>query len=391
MKKCRNTSGAARAGLRSLCVLLLAGLAGCGTVQSSFGTLFEGEKIDYKSAGKRPTANLEVPPDLSQLQNDSRYTLPEAARGTATASGLATNRGTTGTPTQAVAPKAAPDMRIERDGNQRWLVVRKTPDELWPLLKDFWQDSGFLINLEQPDAGIMETDWAENRAKIPQDIIRRTIGKAFDSVYSTGERDKFRTRLERRADGWTEVYISHRGAREVPGGVGGDNFVWSPRPADPELEAEFAGKLMARLGNDEVKVKQELAKAMPQAARARIVSAGGSPYVEVSEGFDRAWRRVGLALDRVGFTVEDRDRTQGAYFVRYVDQNEDAKSKSEKGFLSRIFSSSKDDKAKQAQRYRVVVKGSGEASQVSVLDGEGRPDASGTGARILALLNDQLK
>ncbi len=380
-----------RAGLRTLPVLMLLALAGCGSVQTSLGPLFEGEKIDYKSAGKRPTANLEVPPDLSQLQNDSRYVLPESARGTATASGLAANRGTVPVASrQDVAPKDTPDMRIERDGNQRWLLVKKSPEDLWPQLKDFWQDNGFLINTELPEAGIMETDWAENRAKIPQDIIRRTVGKVFDSVYSTGERDKFRTRLERRGDGWTEVYISHRGAKEVStGGVAGDNFVWQPTPSNPELEAEFTGRLMARLGSDEVKAKQEMARAAPAASRSRVVRGNGGSYVEVSESFDRAWRRVGLALDRVGFTVEDRDRNQGMYFVRYVDQNQDARKK-EGGLFSRLFSSKKDD-TKTAQRYRVQVKGSGDASQVSVLNNDGRPDTSQTADRILALLGDQLK
>ncbi|MDO8298452.1 outer membrane protein assembly factor BamC [Lacisediminimonas sp.] len=389
----RNTSAASRAGLSLLYTLMLAGVAGCSSVQSSFGTLFEGEKIDYKSAGKRPTATLEVPPDLTQLQKDNRYSLPDASRGTATASGLAANRGTTGAPVTAVAPKAAPDMRIERDGNQRWLVVKKTPEELWPQLKDFWQEAGFLINIEQPDTGIMETEWAENRARIPQDIIRRTVGRAFDSIYSTGERDKFRTRLERRADGWTEVFISHRGAKEVMGGVSGDNTVWTPQPANPELEAEFTSKLMARLGNDEVKAKQEIARAAPMSARSKIVRGSGSAYVEVNEGFERAWRRVGLALDRVGFTVEDRDRTKGTYFVRYVDQAEDAKDKdSKKGIISRLFSfGSKDDKAKAAQRYRVLVKASGDSSQVAVLNSQGLPETSVTADRILSLLNDQLK
>lgn len=390
----RNTSAAKRAGLSLSCTLLLLGVAGCSSIQSSFGTLFEGEKIDYKTAGKRPTATLEVPPDLSQLQKDNRYALPDASRGTATASGLAANRGTTAAvPLTTVAPKAVPDMRIERDGNQRWLVVRKPPEELWPQLKDFWQEAGFLINIEQPEAGIMETEWAENRARIPQDFIRRSLGRAFDSVYSTGERDKFRTRLERRADGWTEVFISHRGAKEVLGGVSGDSSVWTPQPANPELEAEFTSKLMARLGNDEARAKQEIARASPAAARSKIVRGNGNAYVEVNEGFERAWRRVGLALDRVGFTVEDRDRTKGTYFVRYVDQVEDAKDKdAKKGILSRLFTfGSKDDKAKAAQRYRVLVMASAENSQVAVLNSQGLPETSVTADRILSLLNDQLK
>lgn len=333
--------------------LVLAGLAGC----SSIGSMLEPDKIDYKSAGKTNTSSLEIPPDLTQLQRDNRYAIPDINnRGTATASGfnLQQNIERPATAAAAVAPKAAAGMRIERDGDQRWLVIDQAPEVLWPQIKDFWQESGFLINVESPETGIMETDWAENRAKIPQDIIRRTLGKVLDSLYSTGERDKFRTRLERRADGTTEIFISHRGAQEVLTGSDKETTVWTPRPADPELEAEFLARLMARFGVETEQAKVMVANAAPQQARARIVKAAGSngTYVEVDESFDRAWRRVGLALDRVGFTVVDRDRSQGLYFVRYVDQGLDANNKTsgDKGFFSRLFSSSPSDKAKTAQR-----------------------------------------
>jgi outer membrane protein assembly factor BamC len=363
------------------------GLAGC----SSISSMLEGDRLDYKSAGKAPS--LEVPPDLTQLQRENRYAIPEANRGTATASGY--NLQQTAAPAStsaAVALKAAPDIRVERAGNQRWLVVKQSPEVLWPQIKDFWQELGFLINTESAQTGVMETDWAENRAKIPQDFIRNTIGKAFDSLYSTGERDKFRTRLERGQDGATEIYISHRGAQEVLVGQQKDSTVWTPRPADPELEAEFLSRLMARLGVEEARAKTTVASTAVQPARAKLVKGGEGGYVEVDEGFERAWRRVGLALDRVGFTVEDRDRTQGLYFVRYVDQSQDAKSRSEKGFLSRLFSfGADDDKAGSAQRYRVAVKATGTVSQVAVLNNDGRPESSQTADKILSLLSEQLK
>lgn len=376
---------------RLVIALAFFGLAGCSTISS----VLEPDRIDYKSAGKAPT--LEVPPDLTQLQRDGRYALPESTRGVATASGYTLQQSQNpGSQAAAatVAPKQTADVRIERAGNQRWLVVNQTPEALWPQLKDFWQDYGFLVNLEIPEAGIMETDWAENRANIPQDFIRSTIGKALDALYSTGERDKFRTRLERAADGSTEVYISHRGAQEVIVGQEKDTTVWSPRPADPELEAEFLSRLMARLGVEEVRAKSTVQNTALQAPRSKLVKNSTASYVEVGESFDRAWRRVGLALDRVGFTVEDRDRSKGLYFVRYIDQNLDSQSTAaqKKGFISRIFSfGSKDDKARTAQRYQISVKQAGDASQVLVLNNEGRPESSSSSEKILALLNDQLK
>lgn len=382
MTICKNSRLAQR-GL--IYALALAGLAGCGSLDS----VLEPGKVDYKSAGKAPS--LEVPPDLTQLQRENRYAIPEANRGTATASTYSqqqTSRPATAAASTSVAANNTQDMRIERAGNQRWLVVKQSPEMVWPQIKDFWQDSGFLINVENPQAGVMETDWAENRAKISQGILRDTLGKALDSLYSTGERDKFRTRLERTPDGGTEIYISHRGMQEVLVGQQKDSTMWTARPSDPGLEAEFLSRLMARLGTETTRAKVSVDKAQEQPPRAKLVKDGNGGYVQVDESFDRAWRRVGLALDRVGFTVEDRDRNQGLYFVRYVDPAQDGKS--DKGFLSKFFSSSSEDKAK-AQRYRVLVKGGGTTSQVAVLNNEGQPDASPTADKILSLLNEQLK
>ncbi len=384
-------------------VVALAGLAGCSSINSFLGT----DKLDYKSAGKAPT--LDVPPDLTQLQRENRYAIPETNRGTATASSYSLQQGggsaaagSTGLTTsqaaqnnqKTIVAQSVGEMRVERAGSQRWLVVKQSPEVLWPQIKDFWQDSGFLINVELPEAGIMETDWAENRAKIPQDIVRNTIGKVLDSLYSTGERDKYRTRLERGTDGTTEIYISHRGAEEVLTGQYKETTSWTTRASDPGLEAAFLTRLMARLGIESGRAKVAVENAVPQVAHAKLVKATAGAYVEVDEAYDRAWRRVGLALDRVGFTVEDRDRIQGLYFVRYVDQASDAQAKAagEKGFLAKLFSFGSSDKAKDAQRYRIAVKaGTGATSQVAILSNDGKPDTSTTADKILALLNDQLK
>jgi outer membrane protein assembly factor BamC len=373
--------------------LALAGLTGC----SSIGNILEPNKIDYRSASKATTASLEVPPDLTQIRRDSRFSIPEANKSSATASSYNLEKGNkVATNSGVVAVKQVQNMRIERNGNARWLVVKDTPEALWPQLKDFWQELGFLINVENQEAGVMETDWAENRAKIPQDIIRNTLGKVLDSLYSTGERDKFRTRIERSANGEVEIYISHRGAQEVLVGAQKDGTVWTPRAADPGLEAEFLSRLMVRLGSDGEKAKTAVAS--PAAAgkpHSQLLKVDGKTFVEVDEAFDRSWRRVGLALDRIGFTVEDRDRSQGLYFVRYVDQDIDAKTKgASEGFFSRLFSfGSSSDAAKNAQKYRILVKNTttGETSQVSVHGSDGKVESSPVADKILQLLNDQLK
>jgi outer membrane protein assembly factor BamC len=348
-------------------------------------TVFESDKVDYKASKK--AAPLDIPPDLTQLQKDNRYAVPDG-RGVATASGYQQQHSAQapGLPaaSEQVGQVSTDAVRIERQGNQRWLVVKQTPEQLWPQLQEFWANSGFTVETESQQTGIMETNWAENRAKIPQDFIRRTIGKVFDSAYSTGERDKFRTRLERRADGTTEVYISHRGAEEKLVGTQNESTTWTARPNDPELEAEFLSRLMAQLSGTKVKEASAfVANAPMEAQHAKL----DGNKVTVDEGFDRAWRRVGLALDRVGFTVEDRDRVQGIYFVRYVDPD----SVKKEGFFGKLFGN--EDKNKEAQKYRVLVSAvqGATTSDVTVQTNDGKPETSPTGAKILKLLADELK
>jgi outer membrane protein assembly factor BamC len=344
-------------------------------------SILEGDRIDYKSAGKAPT--LEVPPDLTQLSRDSRYVVPGRP---VTASGFQAGQAAAAPTTAAqVASVAVGDVRIERSGNQRWLVVNRPADQLWGPVRDFWQENGFLLAVDQSNLGIMETDWAENRAKIPQDIIRSTLGKVFDNLYSTGERDKFRTRLERSGSGGTEIFISHRGMIETYSTKEKDQTVWQPRPADPELEAEFLRRLMVKLG-----VAQEQSRALVAAGAvkptSRVTSVNNQPAVQIDEGFDRAWRRVGLALDRTGFTVEDRDRGQGIYFVRYVEPTADRK---EPGFFGKLFGASA--KENPPVRYRIAVRSAADASTVTVQSAAGAPDSSASAQRILQLIVDELK
>ncbi len=360
-------------------VIALSLLAGC----SSIGELMQGERVDYKTnGGKAPS--LDVPPDLTQLSRETRYVVPGTA---VTASSYQIGQVT---PTASTAVASVGDVRIERAGSQRWLVVNRPADKLWGPVREFWLEGGFLLSQDQESLGIMETDYAENRAKIPQDFIRNTIGKVFDSLYSTGERDKFRTRFERRPDNGTEIYVSHRGMVEVvtggkAGSSGGDSTVWQPRPTDPELEAEFLRRMMVKLG-----VSNEQSKALVAAGAtrqtSRVANVNNVPVVQIDEGFERAWRRVGLALDRTGFTVEDRDRAQGTYFVRYV---EPVVNKSEPGFFSKLFSASLS--AIPPLKYRITVKSQGETSVVSVLNTQGAAESSANAQRIVQVIADDLK
>jgi outer membrane protein assembly factor BamC len=367
----------------SLCCAVIT-LTACGT----FSSMTASDKVDYKKSGEVRGPNLALPPDLITAQADRRYVVQD---GTATMSEY----------NQAVKKSSQmrsnvltgiPGMKIERDGDRRWLVVDKPATELYPQVKDFWQENGFLLVIDSPSTGIMETDWAENRAKIPQDIIRRTLGRVLDSAYDSGERDKFRTRLELQKPDVTEIYITHKGAIETPVKDGSGAMIttqWMVRPTDPELEVIFLTRLMERLGMTQEQAKAQVAATAtaPKTPRAKLVEEGATTRIEMTSSFDRAWRDVGLALDRSNFTVEDRDRSRGIYFVRYVNPKELGDGRS---WFGRTFGKS-NDSDKKAKLYRVVVQTRGD-NQVAILvqDSEGKPENTTTGNQLLTTLDRQL-
>lgn len=361
---------------------------------SGCNLLPENKKIDYKSAGKLPP--LEIPPDLTSPETNERFAIPDVdASGSATFSTYSSKQS--GQRERANLPVLSATalhdgIHIERSGTQRWLVVPREPAAVWPVVKEFWQDMGFLLKVEAPDLGIMETDWAENRAKIPQDLIRSALSTFLDSLYSTAERDKFRTRLEQDQSGATEIFISHRGMVEVLADRNTSRTIWQPRKSDPELEAEMLNRLMQRFGVEEKRAADEVAASSTVEERAFLDKTRKGVLI-IKEPFDRAWRRVGLELDRIGFTVEDRDRSSGIYFVRYVNPNEETREAGKgKGLLSKLaFWSSDTDKNSAAEKYQIRISEVGLNSEVNVLNADGITEESETTKRILNLLYEQLK
>ncbi|HYN61357.1 MAG TPA: outer membrane protein assembly factor BamC [Rubrivivax sp.] len=368
-----------------LCLLALPlVLAGC-----TFSSAFSGDRVDYRGAATK-TNPLEVPPDLTQLKNDGRY---QKQGGTISASAIpaAGVTRTNASVSSSVAPGALGEFKVERDGARRWLSVPKNPEQVWPQLVSFWQDLGFTLVKNDAATGVMETNWAENRAKLPQDIVRRTIGTLLDSVYSTGELDQYRTRIERTPTG-SEIFVTHKGMEEVYTSPQKDATRWQPRPPDEQMESEMLSRMLVKLGAADTVARSAVANpvtAEPVPQRARVLSGQPGATLEVDDGLDRAWRRVGIALDRSGFTVEDRDRAAGLYFVRYVDPKT-AGQDATPGFFAKLFGASTDSSG-AALKYQVSLKSDGTKTIVAVLNSQGAPDAGENSKRIVTMLAEELK
>ncbi|MES2206293.1 MAG: outer membrane protein assembly factor BamC [Pseudomonadota bacterium] len=379
--------------MKKISLLLLPTLltvAGC----SSFSL---DRKADYRSS--KPGPSLELPPDVNSPVFENRYTIPAStltapsvASGTPTITSSASGNAANG----SVVPQGSL-ATVVKEGQQRWLVVKLPPEQVWKIAREFWTQSGFTVQEERPDAGVMETDWAENRAKIPQDIIRNTIGKVLDMLYSTAERDKFKTRLELNAKtSQTEVYISHKGMIEVADSATDARvYKWQPRPADIELEAEMLQRLAVKINKPDMPVSQIRKDEAAQSAipteerkdRAKLVKDAKNVSLSVEDNFESTWQRTSLALERLDFTLEDRNRQQGLFILRYGSEKPQDKKK-----WSDRLSFWKADSKTQTATYRIKLNNlNAQRTQIVVENSDGQPADTRVSETILTLLQAQLR
>lgn len=366
------------------------------------GSKFTDEKIQYETTNTR--APLDIPPDLTQLPVDDRYQIPgrptvvTASQVAETENARQVANGSAAVASNAPVVPATVVAKIVKDANGRYIDCNLPPETIWNTVLDFWPSVGLQVEREDPRAGIMETNWAENKADLPQDIIRATLGKLLDAVYSTGERDRYRTRLERNAQGGTDIYITNRRMVEVYTTSREENTAWQPAASDPELEAEMLTRLSLRLENEfnpKQKTREEidtsaLKKDIPAYVSKEIKdSQGKTTALEIDEPFDRAWRRVGVGLDRVGFNIEDRDRTKGVYYIRYLDPDYEVKKRNDEGLFSRWFGK---EKPVDAPLYRIELSmDGGNVTRVTAEPDSESTDPLSTSSRILNLLQEQVR
>lgn len=387
---------------------VLVSLTACSTLDGLTDSISNAGKVDYKAGAKQRNTPLEVPPDLTRPGRDDRY----AAEGeSATYSDFQSVKGGVAVQESEILPDIG-KMKIGRAGNERWLVVPGSPEQVWPRVRKFWVDNGFTLVVDKPELGLLETDWVEKRTNVSQDFIRNALSKVFDSAFSSAERDRYRIRLEPGQEANTvEVYVSHRGVEEELTGAQKESSTWVWRKPDPGLEAEMLRRMMLALGLQEDRVRELMATTEPT-DRARFERAvdGGAALVFV-EPIDVAWREVGVALDRTGFAVEDRDRTLGLYSVRATeptsvvlapkrDESNGSTLFSKLMFWEGWFGDKKEPATAQPQRdvnlqpgvaYRIFVNGDKHRSVVRVLDQNGTVDKGEDASKILKLLFEQLK
>lgn len=411
---------------RTLLVCLIVALAGCDSIP------FLNNSSDYKGAGR--SKPLEVPPDLTAVRTSGTYNVP----GSTSYSTYSQNQEAQEQNGPQPVLSDMKNVRMVKAGNQRWLVVNAPPEKIWPIVRDFWLDQGFAVRVENPDTGVIETEWLQTDAIKPKED-NRSYGDKFDAwldkLSGFADRRKFRTRLERgEKDGTTEIYMTHRTVAGAPDD--GKNYVntqlgkidtgyradaaekknTAGQEFDADLDAELLRRMMVKLGLDEQKADQVMTQAASDKRADVVKEADKSVTLKLNEPFDRAWRRVGLALDRIGFVTEDKNRSEGIYYVRYADTDAEDPIKQKKGLLERLkfWGSDEDEKSatpaevkqgdkanfwkgtaegdKASKQYHIqVLENADDTTDVYVLTPENKRNTSTTANRIVSLLYEQLK
>jgi len=320
-------------------------IAGCATED-----LLMQRRVDYGSSNNLAKAPLDIPPDLSAPQTTSTFNIPGR-----------TLLNTDGSPIKTDARA-----KLVTAGGQRWLVIKGQAEKVWGETREFWLGSGFILTMDNSALGIMETDWQENRAKLPKDYVSQLLSKISARFASTGELDKYRIRMERGTDPETiEIYVTHRGLAEAYRDSGSTktrsdknevDTIWIPRASDTELEAEMLVRMLQHFGLEEPAARQIVNTPETKPSAEIVALANGENVLSITDTFDRAWRRISLAIERSGFVITDRDRTKGIFYVRHADS--DINREANSGFWSKLaFWSNTEEQQKAAQlEYQVHIK-----------------------------------
>ena len=348
-------------------------------------------KLDYQTQ-TRKIVKLEVPPDLTNPDQGNLYQVP-AGSGAVRASDLSRRTSAAQQAANSEVLKSVKGVRLERDGNQRWVEVQgKSPAEIWPLLKAFWQENGFDIKSEEPGIGQMETEWAENRAKIPQDGLRRLLDKVgLGGIYSTSERDKFIIRIEQSKNGTTDVFFAHKGMKEVYADKNKDTTTWQPAANDPNLEAAFLARFMQYMGVDQQQAENALTQSVAKRSGNELARIDGNTLL-VSGDYGRNWRRTALALDRIGLNVLGQNIERHAFLVQQAPNESEAVSTKKPGFFSRMFGKGKKvEKPAAYPEIIVFVEPINGGSRIRLLNKDGSAYNGSDASTLISRLHTELR
>ncbi len=301
-----------RRSLRSGLTICLMLLTGCGWMSDDKG-FFVDRSNDYLKAKEGPP--LVVPEDLSSTSIQNTMAIPQIS---------STQRhvnfeGGAPRPEAIYAREEAEGVKIQKLGDQRWLLVPQPPAVVWPKVKQFFADNGVAIELEQPQTGRIDTEWMTISSKAARDVVRLSISDAKQAAGVATGRDRVRVLIEPGIrDRSTEIHLRYENdSKSMP-----HEDVMPAQSDIVEVETqllnELGGYIAANVADASISFVARNISTQSKAELQR--DASDLPTLRLNLDFDRAWATVNQALHEAKLDVTDVDRSAGVFYVTVTDQ-----------------------------------------------------------------------
>jgi len=289
--------------------------------------------INYYS--DKSVNSLEIPPDLTRPSYEKSFRLEDlGSKSTVNLVNLSDNIIEDN---QMPVLKIPTEISVKKSGDRRWLVVSKSSDTVWNLARQFIKEQGLRIKEQNKLTGIIETDYSENKAVLPDEslnVIRAMFQKALQARYSLPTIDKFRFRIEPLGNDKTQVFLSMSSMREVVTDSGKDhqNTIWQDTDKDRIIETEMLYRLMVFLGGEKAKAREKIIEAIDESKVVVNILEGIKGYTKLRFNLNSqdTWDNVSWALDELNVEIEDKDYKEKSFYIRVART-------ADKGIFSSVF------------------------------------------------------
>ena len=256
-------------------------------------------------------------------------------------------------------------VKIQKISDQRWILVNSSPSQLWPRIRSILNRSGIPTARAEGSAGIIETIWLSYKSDEVNEhrfLFSITPGVQLNS---------------------TEISIVHQ--QRNRGDENTSQWPQSSENATKEYDmlSLVANELAAQPDYASVSL---LAQDIGGDSKVEIITPKiADPYILIRLSYDRTWVSVDYSANRGGFTIIDKDRSQGLFLVNYFDQIEDKKS----GIFSSLFG--RDDNQEILEiNYRILVQDVGTNVQVRLVSPEGESLDKNLSLKLLNILRTNM-
>ncbi len=284
-------------------------MSGCGIFFGEEG-VFRSREYDYLKSDN--VAPLILPEGVNKDALSELYPIPAIS---------AADFGYDANATEYDVPRPMPlsanmlqdNIKIQRVGENAWILVNAAPGELWPRVRNFLNANDLKVSRADLKQGVIETDWLQFKTDL-------------------NSQDKYRLQIDQGVQPETsEIHITHVNvASAVKPSVDPE---WPTKSMNPEREKWLLDELSATLASDQTEGGTSmLAQGIGVAAKANLGMFKNESIMTLKLDKTRAMATVSYAAKHDGFQLYESDANLGLFYV-YYENAQDAKP----GWFRRFF------------------------------------------------------